>query len=408
MPGGYDYAKFAVVYVDDEEKSLKYFGREFDGEFRVLTCASADAALALFEEKGDSIGILLTDQRMPGMTGVELLDRVRRDWPRVVRVLVTAYSDLESAVDAVNKGEVYRYVSKPWDLRELRILLRRAMEFFLVQLERDALLHEKLTAVQRMLMLDRGRYLLAVATCLRPLLRGANMALRSFLSHLPDQALWDAPTHVPEISPLSDPLALAEDDARSAATRLATVLSSVLGNDTRTPPSAAECADICDIVRDVSTDVGSIDVACADNVPRVNLHRGMFARALGSALRSIAALDSSTGAPSLEVTSTDTGTANDSARVSIRCTGLSLDEAQLVRLAGGIMSRHGAEGAPGLLPLWLATYHHHGTAAFARDDPLGPAVVATLPHNPIAIPAEETFDILGYLTHRAADRHILP
>src|SRR5664279_6058765 len=104
MENLYDYKKFAILYVDDEEKSLKYFTRAFEDQFRILTAANAQDGFKLFEQHADEIGLLLTDQRMPGEKGVWLLGRARQLRPRVLRMLVTAYSDFDAAVDGGNRG----------------------------------------------------------------------------------------------------------------------------------------------------------------------------------------------------------------------------------------------------------------------------------------------------------------
>ena len=88
----------AILYVDDEVHSLKYFEKDFSDSFTILCAPSVDRALALLAEKGNDIGVLITDQRMPGRTGVELLATVRQNWPQVNRILTTAYADLEVGV----------------------------------------------------------------------------------------------------------------------------------------------------------------------------------------------------------------------------------------------------------------------------------------------------------------------
>src|SRR6056300_1763958 len=102
MDNLYDYKKFAILYVDDEEKSLKYFQRAFGSKFRIFVATNAKDGFQIFDEHQDEIGILLTDQRMPGEKGVQLLEKVRAVRPNVIRVLVTAYSDFDAAIDAVN------------------------------------------------------------------------------------------------------------------------------------------------------------------------------------------------------------------------------------------------------------------------------------------------------------------
>ena len=181
----YDYKKFAILYVDDEEKSLKYFTRAFGDDFRVLTAVNAEEGFKIFQENKDEIAILITDQRMPGEKGVQLLEKVRQVRPRVIRMLATAYSDIDAAISAVNTGSIYKYIHKPWDVPQLEVTLRRALEFFMVQLERDHLLHEKLSVLQNMIITDRVISLGVLAAGLSHHIRNSLVAVRTFLDLAP-------------------------------------------------------------------------------------------------------------------------------------------------------------------------------------------------------------------------------
>lgn len=158
---------FAVLFVDDEEKAQKYFRMAYANDFPVLTAGSVPEAVEILEQKADEIAVLITDQRMPGQQGVDLLRRARGDWPEIVRILTTAYSDLDDAISAVNRGEILRYVTKPWDIQALRVDLRHAMDFFLLRRERDLLVAEKFSVRRSMLHGDRLRCLLAIAAGLQ-------------------------------------------------------------------------------------------------------------------------------------------------------------------------------------------------------------------------------------------------
>src|SRR5277367_6822082 len=131
-----NYKKFAILYVDDEEKSLKSFARAFGEQFWILTASNAQDGFKLLEQHKDEIGLLMTDQRMPGQKGVWLLEQVRQLRPRIIRVMATAYTDMEAVISAVNTGAVYKFVVKPWDPPQLEITLKRGLEFFMVQQER--------------------------------------------------------------------------------------------------------------------------------------------------------------------------------------------------------------------------------------------------------------------------------
>jgi two-component system probable response regulator PhcQ len=149
MENSFDYQKGAVLYVDDEEMSLKYFTRAFENKFRILCAADAAEGYRLLQQYRDEIGLLITDQRMPGEKGVQFLERARQLHPQAVRILTTAYSDVEVAIEAVNSGAIYKYVTKPWDIPQLEVTLKRALEFFMMQRERDFLhMPEKLMTLE--------------------------------------------------------------------------------------------------------------------------------------------------------------------------------------------------------------------------------------------------------------------
>ncbi len=180
-----DYKKFAILYVDDEEKSLKNFTRAFSEQFRIFTAPNAHEGLKLLEARKDEIGLLMTDQRMPGEKGVWLLERARQLRPRIIRILATAYSDMEAAIAAVNTGAIYKYVTKPWDVPQLEQTLKRGLEFFLVQRERDQLLHEKMSVLHNMMIADRIVSLGLLAAGLSHHIRNALVAVKTFLDLAP-------------------------------------------------------------------------------------------------------------------------------------------------------------------------------------------------------------------------------
>lgn len=121
---------YYVLFVDDEEKTRKAFARLFQDEFKILLAGDGAEGFEIFQERKDEIGVIVTDQKMPRETGVQFLTKVAEVDTDVVRILSTAYAELDAAVAGVNEGGIYRYVTKPWDVPELEITLRRAMELF--------------------------------------------------------------------------------------------------------------------------------------------------------------------------------------------------------------------------------------------------------------------------------------
>lgn len=185
MENLYDYKKFYVLYVDDEEKSLKYFREIYGEKFAILTASNAEEGFRILKENLENVAILITDQRMPGEKGIQLLEKARQIKPRMLRVLVTAYSDLETAIESVNTGAIYKYVTKPWDIPQLEITLKRGLEFYIVQNERDQLLHEKMSTLYNVMLTDRILSLGLLATGLSHHIRNSMVAVKTFLDLTP-------------------------------------------------------------------------------------------------------------------------------------------------------------------------------------------------------------------------------
>ncbi|MBB3258316.1 two-component system response regulator PhcR [Paraburkholderia bannensis] len=119
-------AHYTVVYVDDEELARKYFARSAGSEYEVLLAASADEAISILRSEGARVAILLTDFRMPGRHGGDLLRQVAQEYAHIVRILVTAYADKDALQEAGNSGEVFRILEKPLGVSKVREVLAAA------------------------------------------------------------------------------------------------------------------------------------------------------------------------------------------------------------------------------------------------------------------------------------------
>lgn len=184
MTAPQDLTRYAVLYVDDEEQALKYFRKVMEKDFRVLTATSVAEAITILEREAAGIGVVITDQRMPGQYGVELLKKLRVQWPAIIRLLITAYSDIESAIESVNAGAIYKYVTKPCDLKQLNQTLKEAMALFLSNADREILLNERLDVMQRMIVADRVRSLATMAGGISHHLRNSMTAMSCFLEEM--------------------------------------------------------------------------------------------------------------------------------------------------------------------------------------------------------------------------------
>jgi response regulator RpfG family c-di-GMP phosphodiesterase len=125
--------KITILYVDDEENNLFSFKAVFRIKYNVLTALSGDEALEILSKR--EVNVIITDQRMPEMTGVEFLEKVLEKFPDPIRVLLTGYADMGAVVDAVNKGKIFHYLAKPWNEEELDLTINKAYEKYLEKAE---------------------------------------------------------------------------------------------------------------------------------------------------------------------------------------------------------------------------------------------------------------------------------
>lgn len=119
--------KRTILLVDDEPDSLEPIGVLLEQEYHVLTATNGPEALDVLE--GAAVEVIIADQRMPGMTGVELLAQVRQRYPGIVRLILTAYADFDAMIQAINEGQVYRYIIKPWDPEDMMLVVRQALDW---------------------------------------------------------------------------------------------------------------------------------------------------------------------------------------------------------------------------------------------------------------------------------------
>lgn len=128
----------AILYIDDEEHNLVAFKAVLRRDFDIYTASSVKDARKYLEDQ--EIKIVVSDQRMPQTSGVQFFSQIKNSHPEPIRILLTGYSDMEAVIDAINKGEVYRYLTKPWDSDYMKSILYQAMELFDLRKENKRLI----------------------------------------------------------------------------------------------------------------------------------------------------------------------------------------------------------------------------------------------------------------------------
>lgn len=146
-----------VLYVDDEVHNLNGFKASFRMKFNIFTAESAIEGRKVLEK--EPIHVILCDQRMPGMSGIEFLESVIPEFPDPIRILLTGYEDITAVVDAINKGEVYKYIQKPWNDDNLRINIEKAFEIYSLRKENKELIESLLIVNKQLQFLLRQNLL---------------------------------------------------------------------------------------------------------------------------------------------------------------------------------------------------------------------------------------------------------
>jgi signal transduction histidine kinase len=229
-----------ILYVDDDEANLFVLQAACGRELEVLTARSGCAALEIMRER--EIAVLLSDQRMPGMSGVELLEQVKSEFPDVVRVLISAYSDFQDATAAINRGHVQRFLRKPWVIEELKESLREALELYRTA-RKLKLLEQRLRETERVYALG------VVAAGIANELRNPIAAVATSLSLLRDE-LARLLTAAELASPLADTLselALSVADARQGIQQISDITRGIELSQRRR--DSEDQADLSEVAR---------------------------------------------------------------------------------------------------------------------------------------------------------------
>lgn len=133
-------ARAAILYIDDEPNNLVAFKAVFRRSYDIHTALSTDGAREFLDNP--ELKVIISDQRMPEKTGVQFFSEIKDSHPGPMRILLTGYSNLQAVVSAINVGEVYRYLTKPWKADEMRAVIDQAIEVFDLRKENEKLLED--------------------------------------------------------------------------------------------------------------------------------------------------------------------------------------------------------------------------------------------------------------------------
>jgi len=190
-----DFRKYPILFVDDEEENLDIFAINFQDDFTIHTAKSGPEGLKLLEK--EFVALVISDQRMPGMTGMEFFQEVHKRYPEIVLLLVTAYSDLDILADGVNAGLLYTYLLKPWEIQDLHMVLTRGIEHYHLVAERDRLHREQIETLKKMARANKLSALGTLAAGIAHEIRNPLVSIQTFLEMVP-QKIKELPLTDPE------------------------------------------------------------------------------------------------------------------------------------------------------------------------------------------------------------------
>ncbi|HUB68656.1 MAG TPA: hybrid sensor histidine kinase/response regulator [Candidatus Methylacidiphilales bacterium] len=395
----YDYRQFSLLYVDDETQTSTNFKEYFSDTFDVHVATSGEEGWRIFSAHPARFAIVMTDQRMPDSSGVELLQKVRSSQPRVIRILATAYSDLDAAIQAVNTGAIYKYITKPWDPPTLEMTLKRGMEFFLVQRERDLLLHEKMFALQRLMMTDRLISLGIFAAGLNHHLRNSLTAVKTFLDLAPSKLKGE----MLDIDHLRNP-DYWHDFYRTVQEQIGKVVSVLQDiKEIPEPPTLpmADVISVSDLLREVAGTKAAafanrkitVSVQADETLP-IKGNSQMLRRALDFILQDEAINVNPEGKVCLSAASHTTSGGTAGVLVSISDNGPAIPSAALYSIFDPFFVRRNLPQEYGLnlLTAFFLIYHHGGEVVVKTSGTGGALFEIFLPQDPHQVPVQHDED----------------
>lgn len=146
-----------VLFIDDEPHNLLSFKASFRRNFKIFTAVSAAEGRNILEQ--NEIHVILSDQRMPIMTGIEFFESILEAYPEPIRILITGYTDINAVIEAINRGQVYKYLTKPWNENEVRIFVEKAYELHKLKRENAELTARLIETNEKLELLARQNLL---------------------------------------------------------------------------------------------------------------------------------------------------------------------------------------------------------------------------------------------------------
>jgi len=352
MIEGLNYKNYPVLFVDDEKLACEVFKAQFSDQFTIYTATTGMEALEVVDHH--EIAVVMSDQRMPEMTGNMLLARVRESKPDTVRMIITAYSDIEAAIDAINSGEVYRYVSKPYDETELGAILHQGIERYFLIKERERLTAEKIESMRKIARANRLASVGTLAAGVAHEINNPLVAISTFMQMAPekrkadDREFWD------------DLYQIAIREVNRIRDLVAELLafSKFTGEGGLALKEVSVNALIKEMVKFIEPEARKktvqIKQALAENVPAVQWDPDRIKQVLLNLLLNALQATAQGGSITVTTESVEENATNRYVRIAVADTGTGISSDNLEKLFSPFFTTKGREGSG----LGLMTCHH--------------------------------------------------
>lgn len=374
---------YPILLVDDEELLLMTFARQFKRDFTIYTANSGKLGLELLRAHPE-ISVILTDQRMPEMTGVEFLRLAMQIVPDAVRILITAYTDMDVVVEAINTGNVYRYITKPYNEDELRFSVMQGIERYFLVRERDRLYAEKIETLKKISRTNRLTAIGILAAGLAHEINNPLVAISTFLQMLPeksnekqrDKDYWDNFYNV----------SVKETD------RIRTLIGQLLNYSKTSQREALELAsvDLNGLIQEVVLFLNNearkkrieFVLQLSRDLPKGNMDQEKIRQVLlNLIINAIQATED--GNITLTTSVTEDGRGQGVLQVEITDTGAGISEENLENLFNPFFTTKGGEGTGlGLMTCHYIIDQHRGNIDVRSDLGKGTRVIAQIPVDP--------------------------
>lgn len=182
---------YSILYVDDEPDNILAFKAVFRRQYTIFSTQSAEQALEVL--RSEPIDLIISDQRMPHTTGVAFFEQIIDEFPDPIRMILTGYSDVQAIIDAINKGKIYHYITKPWKMEELKLVMDKAFEVYSLKRQNQQLEEERNSLLIKTIQQEKNQLLAQFETLKNQLsphfLFNSMNALASLIASNPQRAI---------------------------------------------------------------------------------------------------------------------------------------------------------------------------------------------------------------------------